>query len=244
MPVALVNRRFVQAFLAGREPLGRGLVMKESGGEVRRVVGVVDDARLYVTPPSPVPTLYVPAAQRPPKIMTFVLRTRTDPMGLSRRVKEAIVRQDPRMVTYGILTLAKSQADADWQSRFSLVLFGVFAALALVLAVTGIYAVISSGMVERTKELGIRIAFGARPGNLLLLILQSGLRQAALGLALGLLASFIFAHLLESQLYGVAGTDPATYIVLSASLALVVLIACLVPAWRASRLDPIEALRR
>ncbi len=244
MPVAMVNRRFVRTFLAGRAPLGQGLIMRESNGEVRRVVGVVDDARLSVTPPDAVPTLYVPAAQRPPTIMTFVVRTRTEPLRFSDRVREVVVRQDPLMVTYGIMTLAKSRADADWQSRFSLALLGVFAALAMILAVTGIYAVISSGVAERTKELGIRAAFGARPGDLLYLVLRNGLRQAFLGLVVGLIASFLFTRLLKSQLYGIAETDPVTYAVLSAAVAMVVLAACLVPAWRASRLDPIEALRR
>jgi predicted permease len=244
MPVAMVNRRFVQAYLQGRQPVGQGLVMTESGGEVRRVVGVVDDARIYIAPPAPVPTLYVPAAQRPPKIMTFAVRTRGAPERLGSRVQEIIVRQDPLMTTYGVTTLAKAEAEADWQARFSLVLLSVFAALSLILAVTGIYAVISSGVAERTRELGIRVAFGARPGDLLSMVLRSALRQAALGLACGLIASLFFVRLLKSQLYGVAGTDPATYLVLSALLAGVVLVACCVPAWRASRVDPVQLLRQ
>ena len=148
------------------------------------------------------------------------------------------------MSTFGITTLEKTRADADWQSRFSLVLLGVFASLALVLALTGIYAVISSSVAERNREFGIRMAFGAKPGDLLSLVLRSGLRQAGLGLVLGLAASLLFVRVLESQLYGVAGTDPVTYAALSALLGAVVLVACCVPAWRASRVDPVITLRQ
>lgn len=244
MPVALVNRRFAEAFLQGRRPLEQGLVMTESGGTVRRVIGVVEDARVYISPPDPAPILYIPVAQKAPRIMTFVIRTQGVPESLGPHVQEVISRQDPMMTTYGATTLAKAQADADWQSRFSLVLLGVFAALALVLAVTGIYAVISSSVAERTRELSIRTAFGAQPRDLLSMVLRSGLRQAVLGLALGLAASLLFVRVLKSQLYGVAGTDPATYVGLSALLALVVLVACCVPAWRASKVDPMTTLRQ
>jgi putative ABC transport system permease protein len=244
-PVAMVNRLFAETWLKDREQrLGRGLVMTDGGGEVRRIVGVVREARVYVSPPEPVPTIYIPAAQKPPKIMTFAVRTRGEPETLSARVQEMILRQDPMMSTFAVTTLGKSQADADWQSRFSLVLLGVFASLALVLAVTGIYAVISSGVAERTREFGIRMAFGAKPGDLLALVLRSGLRQAALGLVFGLAASLAFVRILESQLYGVAAVDPAIYAGLSALLAAVVLVACSVPAWRASRVDPVITLRQ
>jgi putative ABC transport system permease protein len=243
-PIALVNRRFAEAWLKGRQAIGQGLVMTDADGTVRRIVGVVGDARVYTTPPEPVPTIYIPSAQKPPQILTFVVRTRSEPATLSARVQEVITRQDPMMSTFGITTLGRSQAEADWQSRFSLVLLTVFAALALILAVTGIYAVISSGVAERTREFGVRIAFGARPGDLLSLVLRSGLRQAALGLACGLAASLLFVRILESQLYGVAATDLPTYITLSALLAAVVVAACCVPAWRASRVDPAITLRQ
>ena len=243
-PVALVNRQFAETWLKGRQALGQGLAMVEGGGEVRRIVGVVQDARIYISPPEPAPTVYIPLAQKPAKVLTFAVRTRSDPEALSERVREVIVRQDPLMSTFGITTLSKSQADADWQSRFSLVLLGVFAALALILAVTGIYAVISSSVAERTREFGVRMAFGARPADLLSLVLRSGLRQAALGLALGLAASLVAVRILESQLYGVAATDLPTYVTLSALLAAVVLVACCVPAWRASRVDPAITLRQ
>lgn len=243
-PVALVNRLFAETWLKGRQPLGQGLVMMDAGGQVRRIVGVVREARLYASPPEPVPTIYIPSAQKPPRAMTWVIRTQGDPESLGPRVQDAILRQDPRMSTFGITTLAKTRADADWQSRFSLVLLGVFAALALVLALTGIYAVISSSVAERTREFGIRMAFGAKPGDLLSLVLRSGLRQTALGLALGVAASLLFVRILESQLYGVAGTDPAVWAALSALLAAVVLAACCVPAWRASRVDPVITLRQ
>ncbi|MES1244963.1 MAG: ABC transporter permease [Acidobacteriota bacterium] len=243
-PVALVNQLFAETWLQGREALGQDLAMVEGGGEVRRIVGVVQDARIYISPPEPAPTVYIPLAQKPAKVMTFAVRTRSDPEALSAKVQEAIARQDPLMSTFGIMTLRKSQADADWQSRFSLVLLGVFASLALVLAVTGIYAVISSGVAERTREFGVRMAFGARPADLLSLVLRSGLRQAALGLAFGLAASLVAVRILESQLYGVAATDLPTYVTLSALLAAVVLVACCVPAWRASRVDPAITLRQ
>lgn len=243
-PVALVNRSFAEAWLKGREAIGQGLVMTDAGGTVRRIVGVVGDARVYTSPPDPAPTIFIPSAQKPPPILTFVVRTRSDPDALSERVREAIARQDPMMSTFGITTLGRSQAEADWQSRFSLVLLAVFAALALILAVTGIYAVISSGVAERTREFGVRMAFGAKPRDLLSLVLRSGLRQAALGLAFGLAASLLAVRILESQLYGVAATDLPTYVTLSALLAAVVVAACCVPAWRASRVDPAITLRQ
>ncbi len=243
-PVALVNRRFVETFLRGRPALGQGLVMTDAGGMVRQIVGVVGDSRVHTSPPDPVPTIYVPSAQKPPAILTFVVRTRSEPEALGPRVLEAIARQDPRMSTFGLTTLAKSQAEADWQSRFSLSLLGVFAVLALILAVTGIYAVISSSVAERKRELGIRIAFGAGRGDLLSLVLSSGLRQALLGVACGLAGSYLFARVLSSQLYGVAATDPVTYVGLSALLVAVVVAACSVPAFRAARVDPAITLRQ
>jgi putative ABC transport system permease protein len=243
-PVALVNRLFAQTWLKGRQPVGEGLVMIDDGGEIRRILGVVREARLYVSPPEPVPLVYVPFAQRTPRTLTFAVRTRVEPQSLSARVQETIVRQDPLMATFAVNTLAQSQADADWQSRFSLVLLGVFAALSLVLAVTGIYAVISSSVAERTREFGIRVVLGARPGDVLSLVLRSGVRQAVLGLVFGLAASLMFVQVLKGQLHGVAATDPATYVTLSGFLAIVVLVACCIPAWRASRVDPAVTLRQ
>ena len=240
--VAIVNRLFAGRYLGDLPPIGQTIGLM-ADGEPREIVGVVDDVRVHNQPPDPVPMIFVPHAQRASATMTFVVRTGTDPELLARSVRAAIGGLDRLMPTYAITTLEQRLEEADWQTRFSMLFLGFFALLALVLAVTGIYAVISSGIAERTREFGVRIAFGARPGDLLAIVLVNGLRLAALGLGIGLGLSLLLSRLLESQLYGVSGTDPLTYVVLSLLLVLTVLAASCVPALRAMRVEPVTALR-
>lgn len=241
--VAIVNRRFLASHLEGREPIGRKIVPADGSGQSWEIVGVVSDLRTFSNPPDPVPTIYVPYAQRPAPVMTTVIRATIEPKSLIRSVQAAINSLDRLMPTYGVATLEEIRADADWQARFSVVLLAFFAVVALILGLIGIYAVIASGVAERSREFGIRISFGARPGNLLITVLGRSLWLAGFGIGIGVLASVLLSRLLEAQVYGVAATDPLTYVGLSLLLGAAVMAASWVPALRAMRVDPITVLR-
>ncbi|MCP4663427.1 MAG: ABC transporter permease [bacterium] len=241
--VAIVNRRFLATYLESREPIGQEILSADGSQASWTIVGVVGDLRTFGNPPDPMPTIYVPHAQRPASVMTTVVRTVPKPQSLVRSVQAAITRLDRLMPTYGVATLDEARADADWQARFSVVLLAFFAALALILGLIGIYAVIASGVAERSREFGIRISFGARPGHILAHVLGRSLWLAGLGILIGVVTSALLSRLLETQVYGVTATDPATYVGLSLLLGAAVMAASCVPALRAMRVDPITVLR-
>ena len=246
-PVAIASSLLVDRFFSSDDPLEqvleRVLELEDEDASRRRIVGVVGDVRTARQPPDPVPTLYIPHAQQPEALMSYIVRTTGDPGPLTPELLRTIADQDPLMPLYRVQTLEETLALIDWQPRFSMRLLGFFAAVALFLAVTGIYAVMVFHIAERRRELVIRTAHGAEPGAVLGLVLRNAIRLVGLGILLGLAGSLAVSQILEAQLHGVRSTDPGTYFSLPVLLGLVALAASALAARRVLAVDPATILR-
>jgi len=174
--------------------------------------------------------------------MSFILRTNTDPESLVAPARRVIQASDPTVPISRVSTMERIVSTSVARERFSMMLLALFAAVALVLASVGVYGVISYGVSQRTAELGVRVAMGAEPEDVLGLILKQGAMLAAVGIGLGLLGAGFLSRVLASQLYGVGATDPTTYAAVAAALFAVALAAVYIPARRAAHLDPVVAL--
>jgi ABC-type antimicrobial peptide transport system permease subunit len=196
------------------------------------------------------PQVYMPIMQLPDQFFSLmvsgigtVVRTASAPTTYAGPIREALAKLDPNQVMYGSETMEEIVADSLAARRFSMYLLGGFAALALVLASIGIYGVISYLVGERTREIGIRVALGAQRGDVLQMVLGEGFKMAGIGVIVGLAAAAGLTRLMSKMLYGVAATDPLTFVGVAAVLTIVALAACYIPARRAMRVDPIIALR-
>ena len=187
--------------------------------------------------------MYVPIEQSPTNRVSLVVRANLDPSSLQRALRPAVQEVNKDQPLSDVLTLEQIKDESTASDRLRTMLLGVFAVLALMLAAIGIYGVISYAVVQRTHEIGIRAALGASAGTLVRLILRNGMALAAGGLALGFAGSLMLARVLESLLFGVTARDPATVSSAAAMLAAAAFLACYVPARRASKLDPLAALR-
>jgi putative ABC transport system permease protein len=215
------------------------------------VVGVVGDVKSYLDQPSE-PTTYVPAAQAGYKTSalfeswfprTLVVRASVNPLSLSRAVKDAVASVDPTVPTGKFRSMEQVLSHSLALRAFMRLLLSVFAGLALLLASVGIYGVISYAVSQRKREIGVRMALGARPVDVLRLILVDGLKLVLVGIALGVAAAAALTRLLGSLLYRVSGTDPVIFLSVTVVLLAVSLFACYLPAMRATRVDPMAALR-
>jgi putative ABC transport system permease protein len=207
------------------------------------VAGVVGPLRHDGLRSPPRAEVFVPHAQVPFGSMTYVVRTRRDAEALMHAAKEAIWAEDPLQAFYQTTTMEQLVAESVRPQRFSLTLLGAFAALALVLAAAGIFGVMSFTAEQRKREIGIRIALGARGRDILRLLVGEGMALALLGIALGLCSALGLSRFLSSLLHGVEPTDPPTLAAVCALLGAVALAACYLPARRALRNDPISVLR-
>jgi putative ABC transport system permease protein len=244
LPVAVVNLTLARRFFGERSPLGEHLTLLGPTPVTRRIVGVVGDVRSDAWPPVPAPMVFVPYAQDAfSSSMAFVVRARGGtPLSLLPAVERIVRSVDRGMPVYQVQTMRRQLAVLDAQRVFFTWLLVAFAALALGLAASGLYAVVSYLVARRTREIGVRMALGARPRDVMRLVVADGLRQAGVGIGLGLLASVALTRLLEGQLYEVRPSDPLTYLGLSAALALLAAAASALPARRAARTDPARAL--
>ena len=244
IPVAVVNRTFARrAWPEGTSPIGEPVHLTFSGRTVeRRVVGVVSDVRRTALHQSPGPQIYVPFAQSPTGANAFFVWTEGDPKAASAAAKQLIWDRYPTMPVYREATLEEVVGNTLSQRRFLLALLIGFAALALALAVVGIFGVVSYAAAERTREIGVRIAFGAERSDVVALVVRHGIRLAGSGIVLGLVAAFVATRYLESMLYGVRSLDPVTFLGGAGLLLVIALIACWAPATQAARLDPVRAL--
>jgi ABC-type antimicrobial peptide transport system permease subunit len=193
---------------------------------------------------------FYPFMQLPEKLMPMVaksvavvLRTQGDPTAIMGQVRETVKEIDPRQVIYNVQTMDDVVATSYAARRLTMILLAAFAALALTLACVGIYGVISYLVGQRTQEIGIRIALGAQPRDILVLVLGEGTKMAVLGAAIGIAASLALTRLMEKQLFGVSAHDLLTYAGVASVLVLVAIAACYVPARRAVRVDPMTSLR-
>jgi putative ABC transport system permease protein len=248
-PVLIVNETFARRYFPGTEALGQHIIIEgELGDKVlpppREIVGVVGDVRHESLDASSGPEYYVPFTQAPAAFMSLVLKSSTDqPSSLAPSLREAIKQSDKDQYVAAIQPMTNLVSESVARRRFNALLTGLFAVVALVLASIGIFGVLNYSVAQRTQEMGLRVALGAQTRDVLRLVLGQGVRLILVGLALGLLASFALTRLLAGMLFGVTATDPMTFVAVSFFLAGVALLACYIPARRATRVDPLVALR-
>ncbi|HEX8073330.1 MAG TPA: ABC transporter permease [Pyrinomonadaceae bacterium] len=245
-PVALVSETMARRLWPGADPLGRRLRYYSSAGPAQAwvtVVGVVGDVRQYGLDKPGTMGLYRPDAQLPSFAGTLVVRTTQAPASLAAQVRREIAATDKDVAVYGLQPMTTLLAETILLRRFAVLLLGAFAALALVLAVVGLYGVMAYTVTQRTHEIGVRLALGAQARDVFRLVIGHGMLLTLAGTGLGLLASLALTRVLRTLLYEVSTTDPLTYAGLTALLAAVALVACYVPARRATKVDPMTALR-
>jgi putative ABC transport system permease protein len=207
------------------------------------VVGVVGDVRQDGAVSPAYPQIYVPFAQLSSRTIVVALRTDRDPLALVEPLKQVLAGVDANLALSQVSTMEQRVAGTLARPRVNALLLAAFAATALVLAALGIYGVIAYSVVQRTRELGIRVALGASADVVLGMVMRQGLSPVLIGLAIGLGVAAVGSRVLRSLLYGVTATDPATYVAVAAFLAVVAVAASYVPARRAARSDPVKALR-
>jgi len=239
--VVVVNQSMAEIIWPGESPLGKRISFdKEDWIEV---VGVIGDVHHYELGEKPRPELYLPYMQATLPFMTFVIRTDSEPQALAGALRSEIRDLDPNLPVYGMTTLREALRESVARPRFQMILLGSFGVLALVLATVGIYGLMAYSVSKSTREIGIRIALGARASEVRLLVLRRAMRLAVSGLGMGWIGALGFTRFLSSFLYQVAPADLTVFAWVSALLAVVALAACLIPARRASRVEPITALR-
>ncbi|HEX4438667.1 MAG TPA: ABC transporter permease [Thermoanaerobaculia bacterium] len=243
--VIIVNESFARHWWPGRSAVGKRVSQgfPDHDPKVFEIVGVVDDTRQEALDIAPRDEAFIPWAQSPHPSMTFVLRTTLPPMSLAKPAVAAIQSVDPDQSVSRVMPMTGYLSESVASRRFTTTLLGLFGLLALVLASVGIYGVVSYGVAERRREIGIRTALGARPRDVLRMIVGGALRLAAAGMAVGAIAALALSRLLSSLLFGVGPSDPATYAGVVVLLSSVVLAACVIPARGALRVDPNSVLR-
>ncbi len=242
-PVAIVNHAFVERYLSGQNALGKQLRVCWSTEKPVEIVGVVSDARQAQLQEAPEPTIFLSNSQAPMYFATLVLRAVGDPRQIAHSAQEAIHRVDPDQAVSDVQSMEAVLSDSVASPRFETILLGVFATLAIVLAIVGLYGVVSYSVSQRTNEIGIRVALGGRSPDIARLVLGEVLALAALALALGFAASLLLSRVLASLLFEVTPTDPLTLISAGGVILAVSVLAAILPAHRAIRVDPIVALR-
>jgi putative ABC transport system permease protein len=244
-PAAIVSERVTKRFWPGQDPIGKRIKFGPVQGNDpwMSIVGVVGDVKYRGLPdnPTPDPDVYLPFTDRSLQV-GIVVRSSVPPASIAAPVRAAIRGLDPSIPIYSVASLDSLVAGQTSQSRFTMWLMGVFAVVALSLAVIGIYGVMSYLVTQRTREIGIRLALGAEGRDILRLVVGNGVRLIAAGIVIGVAAAFALQRLVESLLYGVTAADGASAGAV-ALLAVVALLACYVPALRATRVDPLKALR-
>jgi len=242
--VVLINEAAARRFWPGEDPIGKPIAVGQGGfGDRAEIVGIIADVRYGTMDATPGPDVFIPFAQSPRNSMVLYLRTTSDPRALAVAVRAEVRALDRNLPVYDLKTMTERISDATSSARFSAVLLGVFAAIALVLSAIGIYGVMSYAVSQRTHEIGIRIALGAEPRDVLALVVRRGLGLTVAGLVLGVAAALASTRVLTTLLYEVRPSDPPTYIVIAGILGLVAFFASYVPARRATRVDPLVALR-
>ena len=248
-PVAVVNATMARTLWPGVDPIGRRFKVVADSTPWMTVVGVAHDTRSWGLTAEPRAEYTLPYYQLPTTLrtvrrsMTVVVRTAGDPLALATAARREIGALDRDLAVSNVRTAEQVVADSIGQRRFTMLLLGLFGAVALTLAVIGIYGVTAYGVEQRTREMGIRLALGAAPGAVRRLVVGEGMRLALVGLCGGVALALIGTRTLRSQLYGIGSSDPPTYLALSVVLLLVALVATYLPARRATRVDPSITLR-
>ena len=244
-PVVVISRSTARKLFPGGEPLGRRVIMGSQNGTgiTMEVVGVADDVRTQTLTQVPDVEFYRPVMQRQSTFMQLVARTQTDPAAFAPTARQVLKGLDPELPLNDPTALTEIVGQSLGQQRLLFVLLGLFAALAVILAAVGIYSVVAYTVSQRTGEIGVRMALGARPRDVLRLVIGQGMRPVLVGVASGLVGCLALGRLIQGQLYNISASDPATLAATGVGLVLVAAVACWLPARRATRVDPMVALR-
>jgi predicted permease len=246
-PVVIINQALARQYFSGESPLGKHIKPGISSGSgepvMREIVGVVGNVKFSDLTSEWMPESYLPSAQLPFGSMTLVARSTQDPHGLAKMMTQTVQSMDQDMPTYAAKTIQEYLDGTLSVPRFNTSLLALFAGLAMLLTAVGLYGVISYSVAQRTHEIGIRMALGAKPQDMLGLIVGQGLKLGLLGVGIGVVAAVGLTHFLSSLLFGVTATDPLSFAGVIVLLLVVVLTACYFPARRAMRVDPMIALR-
>ncbi len=241
--VIVVSRQLANRFWPGQNPIGQRARRGGATGPEMTVVGVVEDAKFETLGPTTSARVYVPLRQRYRDWQTLVVHTRGDPAAAVAQLKNAVSSADPALPVYGATTMDLSVENGLSTTRTAATVAAFFGVLALLISSVGLYAVVASRVSERTRELGVRMALGSTPKDVMWLVMRGGARLGVAGLAIGLGGSVVVARLMSALLYGMSPADPMTFVLVPLMLAIVVLVATYIPARRAVKLDPIVALR-
>jgi putative ABC transport system permease protein len=243
MRVVLINETLAERYFAGADPIGKRLKIDSEEAPWSQIVGVVGDVRHAGLTERIEPETYVPFTQDSWQVMALVVRTTNDPANLAAAVRAEVWAIDKDQPVFNVKTMDEILANSLAAQRFNLILLVSFAVVALLMATMGVYGVSAYAVSQRTQEIGIRMALGAQAGDVLKLILYWAMRLMLIGVATGLAAAFALTRLMSSLLFGTSATDPLTFAVITVLLAGVALVACFVPARRATKVDPMVALR-
>lgn len=241
--VAVISQRLAERIWPNADPIGKRLNCDDDGAGCAEVIGVVADVKHNSLVEETGYDFYYSAFQTYSKQTHFVARTHGDPMALAKDIQRAIWQVSPDTGIFNVMPVTRLSANTIWQSRVWGLLFGIFAGIALVLATAGIYGVMAYFVTQRTREIGVRIALGAQWRDVLKLVLRSGMFLVALGLTIGLAGAWALTRLMTTLLFEVSPTDPVTFGVVALCVILVTLLACYIPARRATKVDPLVALR-
>jgi putative ABC transport system permease protein len=243
-PVIIVNEAFVRRYWPGQDGVGKQAGVNGAGRPASEIVGVVKDGKYISLGEAPRPFVYISAAQETPSHVTMVMRTKADPHGTIGPVRSEFQALDPHLPLYDVKSLGEHMSTTLLPARLAAGVLLSFGFLALALAAVGVYGLTLNVVTQRTREVGIRMALGATRREIVQLVLRQGMALATAGIAVGLIATLALARILSSLLYGVSATDPRTLAAAAIGLSLLVAFASYVPARRAMRIDPTEALKR
>jgi putative ABC transport system permease protein len=245
--VIIVNQAFAQKYFPNEDPIGKrikpGISTTDDDTVMREIVGVVTDVRNRNLSSELRPGYFLPQTQVPFNQMTMVVKTNTDPHTLVNSIQNEVHSMDPELPVFSVKTMDEYISASVAAPRFNATLLMIFASVALVLTIVGLYGVMSYSVAQRTNEIGIRMALGAQTSDVLRLIVSQGFKLVLIGLGIGLAGAFAVTRVISSLLFGVTTKDPLTFVAVTALLGLVALFACYIPARRATRLDPLRALR-
>jgi putative ABC transport system permease protein len=241
--VAIVNRRLAERMWPNADPLGKRINCNDDGSGCAEIIGIVSDVKHNSLVDEAGYDLYVACYQSYSKQTHFVARTHGDPIAVAKEIQRAIWQVAPDTGIFNVMPVTRLSANTIWQSRVWGLLLGIFSVIALVLATAGIYGVMAYFVTQRTREIGVRIALGAQWRDVIKLILKSGMTLVILGLTIGLAGALGLTRLMASLLFEVSPADPITFAAVALCVVLATLLACYIPARRATKVDPLVALR-